>query len=154
MKGDRPVTQAYIRKLEKRIADLESKLEDLTERHVELGERLLRLSLSAVPEPRFPFWTWYIRNHVSEQTRVRLGVLITLLGFRLRGEPIPEPFRKDIEGVPRELLNSSEPLTVEDIHIAVSAVTGIQDNDRLAEMFKAMKGQGIHTELCELYLAG
>lgn len=153
MSTDQPASQAYVRELEQRIADLESRLESLTEQHGELSERLLRLSLATVPEPRFPFWTWYIRSHMSEKTRTRLQQLLLLLSFRAEGEPIPDPFRKDIEGVPHELLNSSEPLTADEISVAVKAVTGIQNEARVVEMFEALKDQSIQVELCDLYLA-
>lgn len=153
MRNDQPASQAYVRELEERIADLESRLESLTEQHIELSERLLRLSLATVPEPRFPFWTWYIRSHMPEQTRNKLQQLLLLLSFRAEGETIPDPFRKDIEGVPHELLNSPEPLTAEEISIAVKAVTGIHNEARVAEMFEALKGQSIQADLCDLYLA-
>lgn len=144
---------AYVLQLEQRIADLESKLEALAEQHYWLGQRLLHLSLATLPEPRFPFWTYYIRSHMPEETRQGLGMLVALLTFRANGEPIPDPLRKDIEGVPHELLNSSEPLTAENISTAVKAVTGILHESEVVELFEAMKGQGIHVELCDFYLA-
>ena len=86
--------------LEARIAELERKLKALTEYCEGLEDRIIKLAVAKVPEPRFPYWNWQLCRGMSTEERRTLSFVLSILDARVEGSPIAEEVRMDIAGVP------------------------------------------------------
>lgn len=73
------------------------------------------MTVSKIPHPRFPYWQRQLEIIDSMQKRQDLNVVLHGLSERLEGKVDPHEKHLEVEGVPNELLYSTEPLTAEDV---------------------------------------
>jgi len=142
------------RTLEARIEELERKVEALTEHCAELKDRLRLMAVAKVSEPRFPFFNWQLFHGSSLEDQGKMFCVLTALDDRVTGRDTPPEFRKEIEGVPNEVLYGDQPLTVEDAANAIKTITGLVHDGALFDLVEAIHGQGMVRNLCPFLLDG
>lgn len=140
-------------KLEARIEALERRLEALTEYCEDLEDRITTMAVAKVPEARFPYWNWQLCRGMSTEERRTLSFVLSILDARVEGSPIAEEFRKDIAGVPLDILYSDKPIQAAEAAAVIKAVTGMKHDAGVIELLEAVQGQDMFRHLCPFLLA-
>lgn len=138
--------------LETRLALAERRIEELTAYCEDLEDRLTRLAVAKVAESRFPFWNWELQRGMSQAERTRLTIVLTYLDDRVIGLSTPEALRKDIDGIPHDVLHGEAPLAAREAADAIKTVTGIVHDGALIDLVEALAGQGMVRQLCAFLL--
>jgi hypothetical protein len=132
-----------VKELEDRIKELERKVEALTDECEHLGWRVSTLRLAKLSDPRYPFWNWQLQMMESEAMRTNLDIVLGALNDRAAGDGTPDEMKKDIEGVPHELLYGSDPLKLSDVFQAIKLTTGLKHDSQVVDCIKALNEQGM-----------
>jgi len=139
--------------LEDRVKKLEKDVAALTKQCELLEWRVQIMTVSKISHPRFPYWQRQLEIIGSMQKRQDLNVVLHGLSERLEGKVDPSEKHLEVEGVPNELLYSTDPLTAEDVFKAIKLVTGFVPNVLVVELMQAVEGQGMYRSLCEFFLS-
>jgi hypothetical protein len=142
-----------VKELKDRIKELERKVEALTNECEHLGWHVSTLRIAKLSDPRYPYWNWQLQMMESEAMRARWSIMLSTLNDRAAGEPIPDEFKKDFEGVPHELLYGSGPLKLSEVFQAVKLVTGLKHDSQVVDCIKAINDQGMFQSLCDFVLS-
>lgn len=141
-----------IKRLEKKIKKLESKVETLEDQCGDLRDRLHRMAISKISDPRYTYWNWQLSRPVPEETVRELNHLLSSLSHRVKGTEIDDMFKKSIPGISSEWLYASGPLKVEDVFAAIKTITGMTGHMQVVDLIRAVEEQGFYSELCEYVL--
>jgi len=133
------------------IQNLTDKVHMLSLRCDDLESRLIRLAVAKIPDPRYPFWNWMLRQGMPDETRLRLMALLSALEGRMTGTQLPGADSK--LGVSHDLVYGSGAPPVDDVVASVQSVAGLGDDAQVVDMLRAVDEQGLFQTLCEYVLS-
>jgi hypothetical protein len=140
--------------LENKIEALENRIEALSARCHDLERRMIRMAVSKISDPRYPYWNWFLCRGASEEEMLKLNVLLSAMHGRVTGSPLPNETNKSIDGVSLDLLShGSGPLPVEQVFAAIKRVAGMEGDWQVVELIRVVHEQGMFQELCEYVLS-
>jgi predicted transcriptional regulator len=117
-----------------RVAALERRIE-------ELEDRVLRLAICKVPDPRYPFFDWQVASLRSEEEHTWAQWLAVVFEERAEGTEPKAPGRWPSDRLDRRVLEPGTP-TWPEIELAFEQLFDWRPH-AVHEMFRAMFGQGM-----------
>jgi hypothetical protein len=142
-----------VKELEDRIKELERKLEALTDDFHHVASCVSTMKVSKLSDPRYPYWNWELLMIDSEAKKRRLDITLGALNSRAAGEETPDEMKKDLEGVPHELLYGTDPLKLSDVFQAFKLAMGWKHDSHVVDCIKAIHEQRILRPLCDFVLS-
>jgi hypothetical protein len=139
--------------LEEKIDELQKTLERLEEEWSTYYERVSRMTVSKLTDPRYPLTDWELHHLPSQTQRSQFRALMTALQNRLSGKVTPHKEQLDIDGISRATLYSSTVPSVDEVMDALKAVTGGTDRTIVTVMEAAKEEFDVdYTELADFVL--
>jgi len=136
---------------EKKISNLEKRIEQLEEKIQELADKVLTLSVIKITDSRFPYFNWLLTMSLSDDKRSLLEGIMSVLSDRLKGEEVPDIFKKEVPGVPMNILYSDHIPNYKETEEIITGALDISEKI-IPNMLRAMYKQGKFKELCEYLL--
>ena len=128
-----------------RVTALEMELENLR-------DRVDRLAVSKLSDPRFPYFEWLVLHEITPDAQSRLETVLTILSYRVEGAPVPDLLRKPLEGVDLDLLYEEGPPSLDDVVRLGSAVLTIGSSAAVTRLLRALRDQGMFEDLVDTLL--
>lgn len=133
---------------DKNIQKLEEKIEELEEKIENLQAKIFWLTISKLPNPRYPYYELLLQSNISDSEKQIMEHALVILSWRLEGEEIPEEFKKPFPGIPYELLYSENVPTFEEAKTILSNILGINNTERIILLLKALYREGRFQDIC------
>ena len=127
-------------------------MEQLEEKIDELSDKIIRLSVSKLSDPRYPYFNWLLNSNISNDESSLLEGIMAALSYRLEGREVPDQFKKEVPGVSMQILYADARPDYKEAKEIITAAIDI-DAEIIPNMLKVMYGQGKFKELCEHLLA-
>jgi hypothetical protein len=149
-----PTPERSIGELEEEIARLTRAIEHFKARIEHAQWLTATLDRAKASHPRFQVWEWEHKNITSAEASLRVRRVLGELRARICGtwEPCTE-LKREIPGVPLELLYVARPPTIDEVYLLVRAAAGFTTNAQVVELFYAYKANGGDDELTQFVLS-
>lgn len=149
-----PTPKRSIGELEEELARLTQAIEKFKARIEHAQWLTATLDRAKGSHPRFQFWEWEHKNMTSAAVSSSVRRVLWELRARICGtwEPSTE-LKREIPGVPLELLYVARPPTIDEVYLLVKAAAGFTTNAQVVELFYAYKANGADDELTRFVLS-
>ncbi len=124
--------------LEQKVDELRKTLEELEQQWATYNERVSRMTVSKLTDPRHRLVDWELHFLPSKVQQVRFRATMQALQNRLTGIITPENEQIVLEGISKDSLYAPTPPTLDEIFHAIGIVTG-QGERAVVDIMEAAK---------------
>lgn len=114
-----------------------------------LRERVSRLAVSKLSDPRFPYFEWLVLHEVTPEAQSRLETVLTILSYRVEEVPVPDLLRRPLPEVDLDLLYAEGAPSLDDIVQLLCGVLAIGSPAVVRRLLCALRDQGMFEDLVE-----
>lgn len=126
--------------LEEKIEELTKTLDRLQDEWDIFHQRVFKMMVSKLTDPRHPFTDWELIYLHSKEEQTRFRAVMKALQNRLEGKETPVSEQVEVENIPKDILYaSSKPSLAEVVDILKKA--GRQSDTSILEVMNAIKDE-------------
>lgn len=130
----------------------DEKIRELEERIERLETKILWMAMSKLPNPKHPYYEWLLYLNIPENKRELMEHVLVILSWRLENQAIHEEFKKQIPGIPYELLYSESMPSFEEVEEILSIILGFNNRKHIINLLKSLYDEGKFQKLCRYLL--
>ncbi len=137
--------------LEQKVNELEQIIKAIDEKVEHLQSIVQRLSICKLEDPRYPYYNWTVSMNISEEKKCLAETVLAILATRLSGQKVSD-FKKEIEGIPSEMLYKDDMPNYKDAEIMLMTVLKLNHKGHIPLLLKKIYAEGRFEKICEYLL--